>query len=666
MLNCISKDFALRNTGGPMRSFYSNNIDNFLQQSRYEILGILAQNNGFELTEQQKNTWFFEIDFLKSLLKDNHQGKILLEYTIPRIGKRIDTVLLINNIVFLLEFKVGETHYHSYETDQVLDYALDLKNFHKESHERLIVPILVCTNAPDVKNKILMYKDKIVKPLLCNTATLAENIINIKKIYNEVAFDYSTWENSEYLPTPTIIEAAQSLYAHHNVKDISRSDAGAYNLSITTQKINEIIDYSKANHKKSICFITGVPGAGKTLAGINIANERHKFEENEHAVFLSGNGPLVEVLQEALARDEKTRSNISKQDALRKVKSFIQIIHHYRDAYVNNNDIPTEKVVIFDEAQRAWTKEQISSFMARKKGIPHFNYSEPEFLISTMDRHEDWAVIICLIGGGQEINVGEAGLVEWFDSLKRSFANWEVYVSDMITDIEYTHGYDLNKLTEGLKIHVEDKLHLATSLRSFRNENVSAFVKALLDNDPSKASLLLSELTKYPIKITRNLDTAKIWVRNQARGTERYGLLASSGALRLKADGIFVKNDLSAPNYFLESKDDVRSSYYLEDCASEFDVQGLELDWSIVAWDADFRYNGNNWTYNRFSGTKWQNVNNENNKLYLKNAYRVLLTRARQGMIIFIPTGNSKDHSRIPEFYDKTYNYLKDIGIEVI
>lgn len=650
-----------------MRAFYSNNFERYLNDSENEILGEIATKNGFDLNDLQKNTWLYEIKILKNILKDfDKNSKILFEYTIPRIGKRIDTVLLINNIVFLLEFKVGETTYKSHDIDQVLDYALDLKNFHKESHNKLIVPILFCSEATSKENIIYSYKDKILKPLLSNSYNLQQTIQQVLENHQEKDFNYDEWENSLYYPTPTIVEAAQALYANHNVENISRSDAGAYNLSLTTQKINEIIEYSKSNHKKSICFITGVPGAGKTLAGINIANERHKFEENEHAVFLSGNFPLVAVLQEALARDEQERTKTTKTEALRKVKSFIQIIHHYRDAYVGNNDIPTEKIAIFDEAQRAWTKDQISKFMSQKKGVFDFDYSEPEFLISTLDRHKDWAVIVCLIGGGQEINTGEAGLIEWFSSLKRSFKHWDVYVSNMITDEEYTRGHAVNELTHGLHIHIKKDLHLATSIRSFRSENVSAFVKQILDNNPSKANELLLCLSQYPIKLTRNLQTAKKWVKNKARGTERYGLLANSGALRLKPVGIFVKNDISAPYYFLNDKDDVRSSYYLEDCATEFDVQGLEMDWSIVAWDADFRYNGSEWTYHKFNGSKWNKVKDENKRLYLKNSYRVLLTRARQGMIIYIPEGNPEDKTRPCEFYDKTYNYLKLIGIEEI
>ncbi len=650
-----------------MRAFYSNNLNIFLFQSQNEILGEIAKNNAFDLNDLQKNTWIYEISLLKQILQEfDGNSKILFEYTIPRIGKRIDNVVIISNVIFLLEFKVGESAHNSYEIDQVLDYALDLKNFHKESHDKLIVPILICTEANERQNNFSCYEDKILKPLLCNKSNLFYTIQQVLERYNESAFDYDAWENSIYMPTPTIIEAAQALYSNHHVEEISRSDSGAYNLSITTQKINEIIEYSKANNKKSICFITGVPGAGKTLAGINIANERHKFEENEHAVFLSGNFPLVDVLQEALARDEKARNNIAKTEALRRVKSFIQIIHHYRDAYVGNDDIPTEKVAIFDEAQRAWTKEQIANFMARKKGVANFDYSEPEFLISTLDRHEDWAVIICLIGGGQEINTGEAGLIEWFDSLKRSFSHWDVYVSNMITDEEYTRGHEVDELIEGLNVYIEKDLHLATSIRSFRSENVAAFVKYLLDNNIDMAKETLANLAQYPIMITRNLETAKTWVKNKARGTERYGLLASSGALRLKPVGIFVKNELSAPNYFLDDKDNVRSSYYLEDCATEFDVQGLELDWSIVAWDADFRYANGDWTYNRFNGSKWNNVNSEVNRLYLKNAYRVLLTRARQGMIIYIPEGNDEDKTRQKAFYDGTFNYLKEIGIEEV
>ena len=582
------------------------------------------------------------------------------------MGRRVDVVILHRNIVFILEFKCGDTEYKSSTYDQVYDYALDLKNFHKESHDKLLVPIIVSTNAP-VKAIALAELKRIVEPLKCNANNIGRAIIAVTNKYKEPYFNYLDWENSEYLPTPTIVEVAQTLYRGHNVHDITRSDAGVQNLTITTDKINQIIEYSKLYKKKTICFVTGVPGAGKTLVGLNIAIERSNANKGEHAVFLSGNFPLVTVLQEALARDKveqvkKKNSKISKKEALRKTSAFIQIIHKYRDSFVGNDNIPPERIAIFDEAQHAWTQKQIASFMKTKKGVPDFQYSEPEFLISTMDRHKDWAVIICLVGGGQEINTGEAGLPEWFDSLRKSFADWEVFVSPELNDTEYRRDRTWKSMLDNLKVHQESELHLATSMRSFRTPDLAAFVKAVLDVNIEDAKKFFKRLKyKYPILLTRNLNDAKSWVTNQSQGTTRYGLLASSKALRLKPEGIYVRNDIDVANWFLNEKTDVRSCYYLEDVVSEFDIQGLELDYTIVAWDADFRFNGKEWTYNKFVGNNWQKVNSNEDKIYLKNAYRVLLTRTRQGMAIFVPEGSDSDLTRSKTYYDFTYNYLKSI-----
>jgi broad-specificity NMP kinase len=396
------------------RVFYSESIRRFLSQSDEEILGILASNNSFELNDLQRNTWLEEIRILKSAISEFKDGCIIFEYTIPRMGKRIDVIIILRGIIFLLEFKVGSSSYDRSAINQVIDYALDLKNFHSESLKRLLVPILVATKGRDVLLNAGLLKDGIYKPLLCNSNNIKAAIDFIFSKEKEVNFEPLDWINASYAPTPTIIEAAQALYKGHNVAEISRNDASAINLARTSREISKIIEYSKVNRKKSICFITGVPGAGKTLVGLNIANERHNFDKNEHAVFLSGNKPLVNVLQEALARDESKRKGITKAEALAKAKAFIQIIHHFRDDAISTDEAPIEKVAIFDEAQRAWTKEQLEKFMTQKKGKPNFNMSEPEFLIRVMDRHTDWAVIICLIGGGQEINTGEAGLSEWF------------------------------------------------------------------------------------------------------------------------------------------------------------------------------------------------------------------------------------------------------------
>lgn len=654
-----------------LRTYYSAPIADFLRQTTAEILGVIHSNDiSAETTIQQSNTWELEVEILKDQLR-GLDGRVIFEYTIPRMGKRVDVVVLHKSIIFLLEFKCGDAEYRASTYDQVYDYALDLRNFQKESHDKLLVPIMVSTRAQEVEN-VILERDRIIEPLSCNATNIAYIIRMVCDRYTEPDFDYAAWENSEYLPAPTIVEAAQALYRGHNVHDITRSDAGAENLTVTTDEINRIIEHSKANHRKSICFVTGVPGAGKTLVGLNLAIQRSDAQRGEHAVFLSGNFPLVTVLQEALARDkveqEKQRGNrVSKANALRSTSAFIQIIHKYRDSFVRNDHIPPERIAIFDEAQRAWTHDMIAKFMLTKKGVPEFHYSEPEFLISTMDRHQDWAVIVCLVGGGQEINTGEAGLPEWFDSLRRAFPNWDVYITPQLNDEEYRRDRAWQDMIADLNIFEHEKLHLATSVRSFRTPDLAAFVKAILDVDTEHAKELYQRIKdKYPVRLTRDLNTAKNWVRAQCQGTTRYGMLASSGALRLKPEGIFVKNEINVANCFLNGKDDVRSSYYLEDVVSEFDIQGLELDYSIVAWDADFRFNGTEWTYYNFVGNRWQNVSSEERQLYLKNAYRVLLTRARQGMIIFIPEGSDTDETRKREWYDAIFNYLSDLGSETI
>lgn len=652
------------------RFFYSDSVANFLSQRDEEIFGKIAgRDTSHETTIQQRNTWTKEICILKTALAGITEGRVLFEYTIPRMGKRIDVVLLHRNIIFLLEFKCGDSEFKAGTYDQVYDYALDLRNFQKESHDKLIVCMMVADKAPELPLKI-KENMRIIEPLACNHTNLRTAINQVCAGYSEPAFNYLAWEQSEYLPTPTIVEAAQALYQGHNVRDITRHDAGATNLSITTQTINTIIERSKSENRKSICFVTGVPGAGKTLVGLNIAIQHADAAAGEHAVFLSGNYPLVNVLQEALARDKVQREKdfkrkLTKKEALRKTSAFIQIIHKYRDSFVENQNVPPERIVIFDEAQRAWTHEQIAKFMKDKKNVPEFDFSEPEFLISTMARHSGWAVVICLIGGGQEINTGEAGLPEWFDSLRRSFSDWDVYLTPELRDEEYCHGRSWISMTEGLRIFENTGLHLAVSVRSFRTPNLSAFIKALLDvNIPEAQKQYQLIKNKYPIVLTRDLPQARSWIRARCKGTTRYGMLAHSGALRLKADGIFVKNEISIANWFLNAKNDVRSSYALEDVVSEFDIQGLELDYALIAWDADLRFENGTWTYNEFSGDKWKIIRSQERQLYLKNAYRVLLTRARQGMVIFVPQGNNSDETRQQKWYDGVYEYLRSLGIE--
>lgn len=649
------------------RSYYSARIREFLDEKPETLLGKLMVSDEFSTTDLQKNAWRKEIDILQDQLRSVENGDIAFEYTIPRMGHRIDVVCIIHGLIFLLEFKVGDSEYRKSTADQVMDYALDLKYFHELSADRYIIPISIPTEAPSVCNEVSFMEDKISNVLKCTKDNIGLTIGSVLSSVQDQDLSIADWINSRYAPTPTIIEAAQAMYRNHSVKDISRNDAGAHNLTATTETINQIIDDCKRNHKKAICFVTGVPGAGKTLAGLNIANERHNFDADEHAVFLSGNGPLVDILQAALAKDRSSRAGITIAEAKKETKAFIQIIHRFRDEALTTNNPPAEKVAIFDEAQRAWNEESLTDFMKRKKGVDAFNQSEPEFLIRIMDRHQDWAVIVCLVGGGQEIYNGEAGIIDWFRALQKKFRNWHIYLSDKITDSEYVGNSSIEELLTGCSYSLRPALHLGVSLRSFRSEKLAEFVKLLLDNEPSAAAAVYSELSiHYPIILTRDLDKAKEWIRKKARGTERYGLLASSEGKRLRGIGIWVPSVINHVGWFLNEKDNVDSSYFLEVAASEFKVQGLEIDYSILAWDADLRRSGKGFDYFKFRGTRWNHVNNMQQQKYLKNAYRVLMTRARQGMIIFVPSGTDPedDPTRDSAYYDDIYKYLRSCGIK--
>lgn len=654
--------------------YYKDFIETFLNKSIKEIIGSISLSDQFDSTINQNKSWEQQIHILKKAL-DGYCGTIFFEFSIPRMGKRVDCLVIIDNIVFVIEFKVGENEFLSYNIDQVWDYALDLKNFHKPSHSAVLAPILVATEARNLLTEISLtpHNDDLIFPIKSNKDNLPDAIKNTLLFFHgKTKINGDEYAKGSYSPTPTIIEAAVSLYNNHSVEEITRNDAEAINLSKTSSAISEIIDYAKSGNKKVICFVTGVPGAGKTLVGLKVATLHLDNEKSNTSVYLSGNAPLVAILQEALTRDKVNRerelgNRITKSKAKEGVKAFIQIIHHYRDAYLVDPNPPYDHVAIFDEAQRAWNKEQTVKFMRQKKNQINFDYSEPEFLISCLDRHKDWAVIVCLVGGGQEINTGEAGISEWLNAIYNKFTDWDVCISPNLTDSEYAATESISKLQERGVTKYNKDLHLSVSMRSFRAEKVSFFVKLLLDLNIDEVRETLSSISEnYPIILTRDLAKAKEWLKQKSRGTERYGIVVSSQAQRLKPLAIDVKSPMNPVNWFLEGKDDVRSSYYLEDVATEFHVQGLELDWACVTWDGDLRYSESGWETFSFVGNKWQNIHKEERKRYLINAYRVLLTRARQGMIIVLPEGNVEDHTRKPEYYDKTFNYLKSIGIKTL
>ena len=705
----------------PNRCLYSATFKEFLQQDCLAVLGSLHNNYHGETLTTTNDAWTGEIELLQNVLFPwkEEDAQIIFEYDIPRLGKRIDVVLLLRGIIFCLEFKVGKKDALQADVEQVMDYALDLKNFHRFSHDKVIVPILIPTNRNSSTTDLQpsVYDDQIYNPLISGAEHLQDLIAKI--LIHAIPVNDGTIDNwiiSPYTPTPTIIEAARALYENHSVEDITRHEADKVSTDRTINYVLQIIDQSKAQNKKSICFVTGVPGAGKTLVGLDVAIKQTykngELDKENGAVYLSGNGPLVAVLTEALARDNQKkciakgeRKNLS--DSRREVSEFIQIIHRYRDNMLAKIKNPVENgvveidperaihlehtgygevehVAIFDEAQRSWTHKRIADYLKRggtygnKLKVPNFPMSEAEFLIWSLDQREDWAVIVCLVGGGQEINTGEAGITEWINALNTMFKHWHVYISNKLTDVEYAEGL-VNELLQGnSNVTYSEKLHLAVSLRSFRAETLSAFVQSLLAFRSDAADLYRDVSSRnYPIVLTRNMDTARAWLRKQARGTQQTGILVTKVAARFKplAVHILAQDEENAVHWFLEDKTDIRSSNYLEDAATEIQVQGLELDYACVLWDADMRYEAGAWTFYKFNGkNKWNPENNKENQKYMLNAYRVLLTRARQGIIICIPKGNShftnegfpEDPTRLAEFYDGTYEYLKSLGIDEI
>ena len=684
------------------RYFYQSDVMSFLAEDTDAIFGKMSRADEMDTASTQKYAWEQEITIMKDVLAPyaNEQAQIIFEYTIPRLGKRIDVVVLLRERVFAIEFKAGEEEYNHADVDQVLDYALDLKNFHQGSSDRLVVPILVATESNKYSTicQLSHYDDGVYEPLLTDANHLVDIlrlVLSDKLPSKTYAVALEDWARSRYAPTPTIIEAARALYLNHSVEDIVKSEADGAQLETTTRFVQQVIRDTKASKSKSICFVTGVPGAGKTLVGLNVAVQQESNEDL--AVYLSGNGPLVEVLTEALTRDklaqEKEKGNkLTKKEAEREVKRFVQIIHRYRDNMLNKVKVanghieidPTkelkdetagygevENIAIFDEAQRSWDLEHIAAWLKRKKGFADFPMSEGEFLIWSLDQRKDWAVIVCLVGGGQEINTGEAGIGEWVRALNETFPDWNVYISPQLTAKEYAEGRVSELLSNNSKVTYSNDLQLGVSMRSFRAESLSNMIHGLLDGDVTKVQETYAQIAnRYPIALTRDLNKAKSWLREHARGSERYGLLVSSKAYRLKPLAIDVRCKPDTVHWFLDDINDVRSSLFLEDAASEFDVQGLELDWTCVVWDGDLRRTDKGWDFYEFKGgNDWNKIQKEERRAYLINAYRVLLTRARQGMVICVPEGDHSvppDQSRNPKYYDGTYEYLKSLGIEEI
>ena len=662
----------------PGRTYFEDGIAHFVSEGNpKEIVDFLTASEWEEdeKTVSQQGAWVNQIHLLKNALKGKN-GYIIFEYSIISLNKRIDVVLLMDGIVYSLEFKNNETEFTREDMNQADGYGYALKTFHQESKDRYVAPILIATRArdEDCSSSSDLGFDKLFTLFNANPKKMMDYINAIQEKYGEkkeyTIEDFKKWIRSPIKANPTIIESARQIYSNHQVEELYQFDAGKENLAITEEAVNEIVKEAKRDKKKIICFVTGVPGAGKTLVGLDLAGKsrNHKNEGLPEAIFFSGNGPLIKVLTNALGKDAFARHPerySSEYRAVDAVKSFIQDLHAYkRELISSSNQIPDENVLIFDEAQRVWDQEKLSSWFAKQKnGLQYRDASESDLLLNIL-KDKEWGVIVALVGLGQDIYTGENGIRTWFDSLLKKFTEWEIRFSDEIFSQSADQLSDLQDTILALKrVKVVDGLHLKTAIRSPRAQNISDFVEAVLNNQPERAVKAMERFDNYPIFITRDLNKAKQWARQNRRRKEHCGMLYSSNGktMRRIMPGI---NNFYIHRWFLD-QDGKDSSNALEYAASEFDVQGLELDWGLLGWDMDMFFDGKQWHEQRMLSDRFYKESSENDKKHILNSYRVLMTRARKGLVIYVPlTGDRDDLYHVNRYYDFTYRYLKSCGIK--
>ena len=662
-------------------------METFVTESSASILGKLTQANAverFPLTPQAIKAWDAQLPPVKAgiseLLNACREAKdwhILLEYPIPMVGKRIDAVLLAHNLIIVIETKTGG--WPTSAARQVDDYALNLACFHEPSAKKTIVPLVVA-DAPVAANSARTEFDSLIESCrLASTSELGAVLASICQRYvrvDELRIDFEKWNRGRFRPIPPFIDAAVALYSGMNVFEIGHACAAREDLEKTTEALVQIVLDAKSRGQRVICFATGVPGAGKTLVGLNTV---HRAEIKDFSAFLSGNGPLVKVIQEALVRDVVSRSGLERRRVTRRqaeleVQAFVHNVHRFADQYYGDERRePAQNVIVFDEAQRAWDAEQ-----NKRAGRAHV--SEPEMMLEVMDRHSDWAVVVGLIGGGQEIHRGEAGLAEWGRALAR-FPRWKICASPNALRPDSAAGFRLFEAADPHphRIVPVEALHLNVCTRSIRAQRISEWVDAVLFGRGSEAATIAHSIDAKPV-ITRNLSAARAWLNANRRGRTRSGLVASASAARLRVDGLEPTFDFHQrfdwEHWFLDVHDcsdpgcdhkycnDVRASSRLEVAATQFEIQGLELDWVGLCWGEDLAWDGSQWVCRRFNDKRWKMIpsHDHRRRMYLVNAYRVLMTRARQGMVIYVPQPNQSDASRLHEELNKTADFLTECG----
>ncbi|HZQ69862.1 MAG TPA: DNA/RNA helicase domain-containing protein [Terriglobales bacterium] len=668
-----------------MPAYYSRALPAFLADSTSTIIGELTQANGaarFPLSPEAIDAWREQLPPLTASIRELIQRfpdatgwQILLEYPIPMIGKRIDAVLLAKSVIVVIETKTGTSRTSA--TRQVEDYALNLACFHEGSAGRVIVPLVITAGLAAAQGQSTAFDQLIERCRISSFDDCAKTLYAICTEFSDTRhplIDPIAWDNSRFKPVPPIIDAAVALYSDMNVFEIGHSCAAREDLDSTTETIVSAVEDARANNRKVICFVTGVPGAGKTLVGLNAV---HRPEIKKVGSFLSGNGPLVKVIQEALVRDVTLRPaggrRVTRREAELEIRAFIHNVHRFADEYYRENQkVPAQKVVIFDEAQRAWDATQ--NQQAKRPAV-----SEPKMMLEVMERHQDWAVVVALVGGGQEINRGEAGLAEWGRALTE-FPDWQIWASPHVLSSNAASAFRLfdDSLQDG-RVHRLEQLHLRVCTRSIRAQRISDWVDAVLTGKQNEACAIAELLPVRP-SVTRNLSNARRWLESNRRGTTRSGLVASAYAARLRADGLEPAFEFHRgfewEHWFLDSPEcelpncdhrycgDVRASSKLEVIATQFEIQGLELDWVGVCWGEDLLWDESKWQCRRFNNKRWKILPDDalRKRTYLLNAYRVLLTRARQNMIIYIPKPNPQDESRLPQGLDRTAAFLVSCG----
>ena len=595
---------------------------------------------------------------------------IVLEFEIPRRSRRPDAVLLNGGVVYVVEFKVGAQVHDATSRWQVESYAMDLRDFHEGSHGRVIVPMLCATDAVGVQEDAArdVVDAGLTNVILATGDDLAERVLAASRRFrsDRESIDPAHWLESPYRPTPSIIEAAAHLYDGHGVRELSHRHA--HNLDRTTDMLVAEIERARSERRRVVCFVTGIPGAGKTLTGLDVVHDPELRSDSAAAgIFLSGNGPLVKVVREALVMHQMSKGR-RRNECVHEVGTFIQNVHQFLRYHRENPEArPHEHVVVFDEAQRAWDQAQ----MSRKHDVAA---SEAEELLGVMERLADWAVVIALVGGGQEIYLGEAGLEEWGRAIATRLDRWHLVASpEVLSGGGSVAGHRLfdGPVPPALRFREEPLAHLATGVRSYRAQRWAEWVNELLALRLDSARALVPDSHEFPCVVTRSLTDARDWLRSMraAEPEHRTGLVATSEDQRLRAYGLESSSAFRIgypfDKWFLAPPDDSRSSFALEVAASEFECQGLELDWVGMCWGGDLTpvEDSQSWEYRRFRGAGWQNVHRDAERAYVRNRYRVLLTRARRGMVIWVPIGSEVDPTRDPGRFDRVHASLLAAGL---